>query len=57
LEARRGALLAVLSSRFGRVERSLEARILRIEDSAILETLIKRAAVVSTPREFSSEVP
>jgi hypothetical protein len=57
LEARRGDLLAVLSTRFGKVEKGLEARILRIEDAALLEKLIRRAVVVPDQRQFSGEIP
>ena len=57
LEAWRGDLLVVLSTRFGKVEKDLEARILRIEDAALLEKLIRRAAVVQCPDHFFREMP
>jgi len=57
LQARRRALLSVLSARFGRVGKTVESRILRIKDAVLLEKLIKRAAVVPNQRQFSREVP
>jgi len=57
LEARRGALLAVLSARFGKVEKDLEAHILQIEDPALLEELVRRAAVVPSSSQFFGEIP
>jgi hypothetical protein len=45
LKTRRADLLSVLSARFGKVGKRLEARILRIKDAALLGKLIKRAVV------------
>jgi predicted transposase YdaD len=57
LEGHRGTLLAVLSARFGQVEKDLEARILTIEDATLLERLIRRAVVVPSPDHFFREMP
>ena len=56
VEARRADLLAVLRSRFGKVETKLEAQILRIEDPKALAKLIGRAAVVPSLRQFAREL-
>jgi hypothetical protein len=57
LDGHRGSLLAILSARFGKVEKDLEARILRIEDAALVEKLIRRAVVVPSPDHFFREMP
>jgi predicted transposase YdaD len=56
-QGHRGTLLAVLSARFGQVEKDLEARILTIEDATLLERLIRRAVVVPSPDHFFREMP
>jgi predicted transposase YdaD len=54
--ARREDLLSVLNSRFGAVDASLEAAVLRIEDPQRLRDLVARAVVVQSLEEFAREL-
>lgn len=57
LEARQRDIIAVISSRFGKVRRKIEARILRISDADLLQRLLTRAAVAKDIEEFSKHLP
>ncbi len=56
LEARRSDLLAVLRSRFGKIDPKLRRAILRIRDAELLQALLARAAVVRSLKAFARQV-